>query len=215
MSELWFTCPPEALEYLAKKDRKLAEAIEVIGNIKRKVHSTPLHGLLHAIIGQQISGKAQESIWKRFESTFPGVEAFDIANSTFETIQACGVSQRKAGYIKKVASLFAAGELNHELLKDMSDEDLGKYLVQINGIGPWTAEMLLIFTFQRKNVLSFGDLGIQRGLRMLYHHKNITPHLFNRYKKRYSPWATIASFYLWEIAGGKYEQWTDPAAKKI
>lgn len=214
MPELWFECPPAALACLARKDKKMAEAMKIIGHIKRKAHSTPLRGLLHAIVGQQISGKAQDSIWARFESAFPGVDAAAIASAPLESIKACGVSQRKASYMKNVAGLFATGALSHESLKAMTDEDLRQCLVQLKGIGPWTAEMLLIFTFQRHNILSYGDLAIQRGLRMLYRHKNISPQLFNRYYKRYSPWATTASFYLWEIAGGKYPQWTDPVVKK-
>ncbi|MCF0247943.1 MAG: hypothetical protein HUJ86_04980, partial [Synergistes sp.] len=78
----------------------------------------------------------------------------------------------------------------------------------------WTAEMLLIFSLGRRDVLSFGDLGIQRGLRMLYRHKEITPAIFDRYRKRYSPCGTLASLYLWEISGGALPGLTDPAAEK-
>ncbi|MEG6523450.1 DNA-3-methyladenine glycosylase family protein [Desulfotomaculum sp. 1211_IL3151] len=87
----------------------------------------------------------------------------------------------------------------------MSDEDVCKRLSQIKGVGVWTAEMLMIFSMQRMNVISWGDMAIIRGLRMLYHHREITPKLFAKYKKRYSPYATVASLYLWQISHGACE----------
>ena len=91
-----------------------------------------------------------------------------------------------------------------KLLKTLSDEDVCKCLCKIKGIGIWTAEMLMIFSMQRPDILSYNDLAIIRGLKTLYRHKEITPAQFNKYKKRYSPYASVASLYLWEIAGGTY-----------
>lgn len=213
MAENFFAISEDALCHLARKDKKLAQAMEIIGPVKREIRPGALSGLLHAIIGQQISGKAQTAIWTRFLQTFPGLDAQAIADSCLETIQSCGVSKRKADFMQNIARQFALDTFNDEKLAAMNDEELASNLTNLKGIGSWTAEMLQIFTFQRQNILSFGDLGIQRGLRMLYRHREITPALHARYYKRYSPWATTASFYLWEIAGGTYPQWQDPLRK--
>jgi DNA-3-methyladenine glycosylase II len=95
----------------------------------------------------------------------------------------------------------------------MSDDEVCKRLCQIKGIGVWTAEMLMIFSMQRMDILSWGDIAIHRGLRMLYGRKKITPELFTKYKKRYSPYATVASLYLWHISSGACDGLVDCAAK--
>ena len=89
-------------------------------------------------------------------------------------------------------------------------------LCALDGIGVWTAEMLMIFSLQRKDVLSFGDLGIQTGMRMVHHHRRIPRALFEKYRRRYSPYNSIASLYFWEVAGGAIESMKDyaPKAKK-
>jgi DNA-3-methyladenine glycosylase II len=97
----------------------------------------------------------------------------------------------------------------------MADSEICKRLVEIKGIGVWTAEMLMTFSMQRPDILSWDDLAIHRGLRMLYRHRKITPALFAKYKRRYSPYASVASLYLWAIAGGACPSLTDPAQKKI
>jgi DNA-3-methyladenine glycosylase II len=123
-----------------------------------------------------------------------------IACVQAEELQACGMSMRKASYIQGVANSIIDGSLNLAELQSVSDEEVCKRLVHINGVGKWTAEMLMIFSMQRKDILSWGDLAIQRGMRNLYRHRKITPILFDKYKRRYSPYATIASLYLWAIS---------------
>ena len=87
-------------------------------------------------------------------------------------------------------------------------------LIKLKGIGKWTAEMIMIFSMQRMNILSYGDLAIVRGMRMLYHHREITPEKFNKYWRRYTPYASIVSFYLWAIASGEIPEMKDYAPKK-
>ena len=96
----------------------------------------------------------------------------------------------------------------------MSDEEVCAKLSELNGIGVWTAEMLMIFSMQRPNVLSYGDLAIHRGLRMVYQHRKIDKEKFNKYWKRYTPYASVASLYLWAVAGGAIDGMKDFAAKK-
>jgi len=84
----------------------------------------------------------------------------------------------------------------------MPDKEVCAKLSALDGVGVWTAEMLMIFSMQRPNVLSYGDLAIHRGLRMVYRHRKIDKAKFNRYWKRYTPYASVASLYLWAVAGG-------------
>ena len=96
----------------------------------------------------------------------------------------------------------------------MPDELVIQELSALKGIGVWTAEMIMTFCMQRPNIVSFGDLAILRGMRMLYRHKEIDRAKFEKYRKRYSPYGTVASLYLWAIAGGALPELTDPAQKK-
>ena len=95
----------------------------------------------------------------------------------------------------------------------LPDQEVIRVLSALPGIGVWTAQMLLIFCLQRPDVVSFGDLGIRRGMRMLYRHREIDRERFARYARRCSPYGTVASLYLWAIAGGAIPGLTDPAAR--
>ncbi len=212
-------CPPffsygqKELAHLSARDKKLAQVIEETGFIKRAIYPDPFAGLLRAIIGQQISGKAQESIWARFCALGCSTPQA-VLNLAVDDLRACGISARKAECIRTVAIRFASGALSEPELAAMEDAHLLERLVSLRGIGPWTAHRLLIFTFHRKNVLSHGDLGIQRGLCALHHHRALTPQLCNRYHRLYTPYATIASFYLWELAGKAKKTGRAPAKSR-
>ncbi|HOS18674.1 MAG TPA: DNA-3-methyladenine glycosylase 2 family protein, partial [Clostridia bacterium] len=101
-----------------------------------------------------------------------------------------------------------------EALRDMPDQEVIQRLSALSGIGVWTAEMLMIFCMQRPDIVSYGDLAIHRGMRMLYHHRGIDRNLFEKYARRYSPYGTVASLYLWAIAGGAIPEMCDYAPKK-
>jgi len=124
-----------------------------------------------------------------------------------------GISFRKADYILAFARMVEEGEVDLESLRKKDDKTVIRELVQVPGIGPWTAQMLLIFSLGRPDVLSYGDFGILRGMRMVYRHKKIDASRFARYQKRYSPYGTTASLYLWAVAGGAIAELDDPAKK--
>jgi len=170
--------------------------------------------LVISIVGQQISAKAAVTVWARISELANPVNADKIASVPVEELQKCGISVRKASYIKEIANTVLSGDLDLDALYDMTDSEVCKRLSQIRGIGVWTAEMLLTFSMQRPDIMSWDDLAIHRGLRMLYRHRKITPALFAKYKRRYSPHGTVASLYLWAIAGGACPELTDPAQKK-
>ncbi len=200
---MYFEYGEKELAYLAMKDPKLGEAIEQIGMVKREVMPDLFTAIVYNIVGQQISSAALDTVWGRLEEKLNHeVTPDSILALSEEELQSVGISFRKVSYIRKFAGKVQDGSFSLEELKDLSDEEVINRLVTLDGIGRWTAEMLLIFSLQRPDVLSYGDLGIQRGMRMLYHHRNIDPKKFNKYKRRYSPYGTVAGLYLWEISGG-------------
>lgn len=199
--------------YLKAKDKALSKVIDEIGLVRRQIIPDIFMALVNSVIGQQISTKAHITVWERAQVMFAPFTPEHIASLPVETLQTCGISMRKAGYIKDIAVSAASGRLNLEELHIMDDDAVCRRLSELNGIGVWTAEMLMTFSMQRKDVLSWGDLAIHRGLRMLYRHRKVTPALFAKYKKRYSPYASVASLYLWELAGGVCEGYADPVQK--
>lgn len=205
----------EEIEYLKSKDPALGKAIEEIGHVQREVIPDLFMALVNSIIGQQISTKAQETVWARFQAMFTPVTPEHIDTIPADKLQTCGISMRKASYIKEIADSIMDDSLDLAGLQTMSDEDVCKRLSQIKGVGVWTAEMLMIFSMRRMDVISWGDMAIIRGLRMLYHHREITPKLFAKYKKRYSPYATVASLYLWQISHGACAELVDLAPKVV
>ena len=136
-----------------------------------------------------------------------------IAGLEKETLQRFGITFKKAEYIWEAAKKVVNGDLDIEKLKSLQDNEVCKELVKLDGIGVWTAEMLLIFSMRRPNILSFGDLAILRGMRMVYHHRQISKKLFEKYKKRLSPYASVASLYFWAVAGGAVPEMKDYATK--
>lgn len=190
------------IDYLKKKDKKLAEVIDRIGLIEREVMPDLFAALMNSIVGQQISMKAADTIWSRMLKRFGEITPENINAATVLEVQQCGLSMRKAGYIKGICDAVLSGELNIAEIPELSDEEIIKRLSSLHGVGVWTAEMLLIFSMERPNVVSWGDLAIRRGMMMLYHHRKLDKAKFEKYKRRYSPYGTVASLYLWAIAVG-------------
>lgn len=214
----YFVYGEKEIGHLKARDRRLGEVMEMIGPVRREVIPDLFEALIHAIVGQQISTKAQQTIWSRLRSALgSGLGAITprVIHETSEAhLQAFGLSFRKVGYMKAAAAKILNGELDVEALRRMDDATLCAALSRLPGVGVWTAEMLMTFSLQRPHVMSFGDLGIHRGLRMLYRHRRIERGLFEKYRRRYAPYATVACLYLWAVAGGAVEGLTDPAPGK-
>lgn len=209
----YFEYGTKEIEYLKLRDAALSKAIDEIGPLYREIIPDMFMALVNSIIGQQISTKAQETVWARFQALFGPVTPEHIGSISAEELQKCGISMKKASYIKEIADNILDGALDPAELQAMSDADVCKRLSQIKGVGVWTAEMLMIFSMQRMDIISWNDMAILRGLRMLYRHREITPKLFEKYRKRYSPYATVASLYLWQISHGACAGLVDNAPK--
>ncbi len=210
-AEPLFRYEEEEISALKRRDKRLAALIEAVGPIERTVIPDLFTALVHAIVGQQISTKAHETVWRRMQEQLGEITPQTILRLTPEALQAFGLSSRKAAYIRSAARKIDSGAFDIEALQQLPDDEVCARLVELDGVGVWTAEMLMIFSMQRRDVLSYGDLGIRRGLRMLYRHREIDRARFARYRKRYSPCASIASLYLWALAGGAVAGVTDPA----
>ena len=210
----YFPYGNEEIAYLAQKDAKLGWAISRIGLIQRPVEPNLFEAVVSSIAGQQISGKALATIWGRIQKRFVPLTPETLAAAPLEELQQCGMPLRKASCIQGMAQAVLQGELALDSLQVLPDAEVQNQLTRLKGIGPWTAEMLLIFSLERQDVVSFGDLAIQRGMRMLSRHRTITPKLFDKYRRRYSPYGSVASLYLWAIAGGAIPELTDPAWSK-
>lgn len=192
--------------YLKSRDRILGFAIDQIGHINREVIPDPFAALIRLIVDQQISIKAAETIWQRFLVKFGEITAQKLLALAPEEIQALGLTMKKAVYIHEAAQKVQSGLLDLKVLQYKTDQDICSELTRLNGVGPWTAEMLMIFSMQRPNVISYRDLAIHRGLRKLYGHREIGIRLFEKYKRIYTPFSTVASLYLWAIAGGALDK---------
>lgn len=211
---MYFTYGDKEIEYLKKKDKVLGEIIDQIGHVYREVDTDLFSAVVHHIVGQQISTKAQATIWNRMREEFGSINAESIGEADRSKLQSFGISFRKAEYIKDFADKVRKGEFDPDEVSLLPDKEAIVQLSSLKGIGVWTAEMILLFCLQRPDIFSFDDLAIQRGLRMVYHHRKIDKKLFEKYRRRFSPYCSVASLYLWAVAGGVIPGMKDYAPKK-
>jgi len=194
------------LENLAKIDPVMSKLMKHIGPIELKPRRLPpFQSIIHAIIHQQLSGHVAGAIYNRFVSLF-GKGKFptpeQIKEIDFETMRGSGLSKSKTVYIKEVAEMALNGLIPS--LKEcdkLSDEEIKDRLTKIKGVGSWTVEMLLIFNFGRLDVLPIHDLGVRKGFQLAYKKRKLpTPEQLERFGRKWKPYRTIATLYLWGAA---------------
>ena len=188
------------IAHLKRKCKKLGKAIDRLGFIQRETKLNPFEALIHSIVGQQISIGAVKTIWSRFQALVGEVTPQNILNADSAAIQKCGLTNRKVGYILGIAKAAYTGEVDFNSLSNFTDEEIIRKLTSLDGIGVWTVEMLLIHSLCRPNVISYNDLAIRRGMMKLYGLKSLSKAQFERYKKRYIPYSSTASIYLWALS---------------
>ena len=206
---MYFAYGERELSYLRQKDKRLSVVMDRIGHIDRAVDPDLFSSVVHHIIGQQISTKAQATIWQRIHDTLGSINAETILKAGVPALQALGMTFRKAEYITDFAEKIHTGAFRLDEVARMNDEDAIRALSSLKGIGVWTAEMILLFCMQRPDIFSYDDLAIRRGLRMVYHHREIDRERFERYRRRFSPYGSVASLYLWAVAGGAIPEMQD------
>ncbi|MGM0395733.1 MAG: DNA-3-methyladenine glycosylase family protein [Bacillota bacterium] len=190
-------------EYLSKRDPVIRDLIEKYGHIQREINPDPFSALVGSIISQQISTKAAETVEARLLVKAGELSPDKLWRMSEEEIQECGLSFRKAGYIKGIAQAAVEGKVDFEGLREMENHEIVESLVCLKGVGKWTAEMMLIFSYQRMDVLSFDDLGIRRGLSRAYGLEEIRKEQHDRFRELFSPYGTVASLYIWEESSNK------------
>ena len=191
----------QSVRYLAKRDPVIKKLIKQIQLQPLKARRNHFESLISSVISQQLSVKAARTIKKRFVDLFGKkfpVPAEVLAMS-FERLRTSGLSGSKISYIKNIAETVESGAVDFKKLKKLSDEEIITELVKIKGIGRWSAEMFLIFSLNRPNVFSHGDLGLKNAVKKLY---SIDPKLhsgkLNKLLDTWHPHASTASRYLWK-----------------
>ena len=191
--------------FLLKADKVLAELMRERGPIdpetdRRGSRPDPFQALLRAIVGQQLSTKAARSIWERVAETLGSqtpTPAQVLAHDP-DGLRGAGLSRSKVSFMRDLADRIENGRLDLESLKDLSDEDVIADLIEVKGIGQWTAEMFLMFHLARPDVVSMGDLGIRRAIQIAYGLDELPgPTEMERISEPWRPHRTLACLYLW------------------
>jgi DNA-3-methyladenine glycosylase II len=154
--------------------------------------------LLRSIVGQQISVKAAQSVWNKVLIEVVPMKPTTVIEKSVESLRACGLSGRKVEYAKDLAVKFHDGSLAVASWPELDDEIIIEHLITIRGIGRWTAEMFLMFHLLRPNIFPKDDLGLQKGIAVAYKKKYpMSDRQLEIFRKKYHPWGTVASWYLW------------------
>jgi DNA-3-methyladenine glycosylase II len=194
----WF----KAKVYLAKKDKTMSRLIknyqspsETILTSRRNI----FFSLCKSIIGQQISVAAANAVFSRFKKKCNNrINSKEVSKLTFSQLKSCGLSRQKALGIKSLAKKLIDKSFNPKLISSMNDEEAIIYLSSLRQIGRWSAEMILLFTYNRSNIWPIQDIGLLRAISKNYKKKYLPPEKFvNKLKKKFSPYCSVATWYLW------------------
>lgn len=202
----------EAERHLARSDPLLARLIKHHGpcGIGRK-RSDPFRVLASAIIGQQLSTKAADTIEARVRKTLGAEKTLTpthFAGADIPRLRACGLSNAKSKWLLALAEAAASGSLDFKKICRMDDAALMQVLDDLPGIGQWTAEMMLIFAFDRLDVFSMGDAGLRRSVNLMYNKgRKLSDARTLKLTATWAPYRSIASWYLWRVADGDNTSW--------
>jgi DNA-3-methyladenine glycosylase II len=192
--EYWQT----AIEYLATRDRVMANLIATYPQEMMINYHNPFGTLLRAIVGQQISVKAANKICDRLESLLGSFSPDLYLIATENDLRECGLSRPKIRYITNIARALEDGTLTPLNWSAMSDREVAQQLMSIPGIGPWTAEMFLIFHLHRADILPLGDIGLIRAIEVHYAAGNrLNKAEIETISQHWKPYRTVATWYLW------------------
>jgi DNA-3-methyladenine glycosylase II len=192
-------------EYWNRAKRELARNDAVMGAIIRRhprVHLTPrgdpFHTLARSIVGQQISVKAAQAVWGRLCGTLSAITPAQVMSVGPPAMLACGLSRRKVEYVRDLAEHFRAGRIVPGRWSAMRDDEVIAELIEVRGIGRWTAEMFLMFNLLRPDVLPIDDLGLQRAVSLAYRAgRKLSERGLLRISEAWRPWRSVATWYLW------------------
>lgn len=191
----------EAIDHVSMSDPIMASVIQAVGPYGLKTDASPFRMLVRSITGQQLSVKAAATIWRRLVN-LNGSSRISPASlnrlSDFD-LRAAGVSHAKIRSIRDITDAFGSRRITASHLKTLNDDSVKSELIKLQGVGPWTADMFLMFALGRPDVFPIGDLGIVQALQAFYPIRN-TPNAqyFQRLAERWRPYRSLASWYCWQ-----------------
>ena len=188
-----------AKKYLSKKDNVMKILIKKYDDTTLSTRKDIFYSLCKSIIGQQISVAAANSVFKKFNNACKGkITPKNVKKIGMNKLKKCGLSKQKAQGIKELSIKFIDKSFNPKLIKKMNDEEAIQYLSTLRQIGRWSAEMILLFTFNRSNIWPVQDIGLLRAISNNYKKKYLPPQKFVVYlKNKFSPYCSVATWYLW------------------
>jgi len=192
----------KAKRYLSKKDKVMSKLIKSYQGPSEKVLTTRKNiffSLCKSIIGQQISVSAANSVFLKFKKKCNNkINPKEVSKLTFSQLKSCGLSRQKVLGIKSLAKQMINKTFKPNLIIKMSDDDAIEYLSRLRQIGKWSAEMILLFTYNRSNIWPIQDIGLLRAISKNYNKKYLPPEKFVfLLKKRFTPYCSVATWYLW------------------
>jgi len=194
----------EAIQHLCRADKTLARLVKQVGpcTLKPKNRRAPFEALVHAVVHQQLNGTAAKSILKRVLALYPGKRfptPQDLLETADEQLRGAGLSRAKTAAVKDIAAKTLTGVVpGARAIAQMGDAEILERLIGVRGVGPWTVEMLLMFTLGRKDVLPATDYGVRKGFAITYGRDDLpSPKELLEYGERWRPHRTTAAWYLW------------------
>jgi DNA-3-methyladenine glycosylase II len=188
----------EATRDLAARDAVLSKLAGRYPSLVVRSRGDAFSTLARAIVGQQISVKAAQSVWHRLVTEFAEMSPAHVCTADATRLRTCGLSAQKAAYLMDLAQQFSSGALDPDHWNALDDEALIAELTQVKGIGRWTAEMFLIFYMARPDVLPLDDVGLQRAMSLHYNTgRPLSKLKMRRIGKGWAPWRSVATWYLW------------------
>jgi len=198
-----------ALRHLSNADKRMEKLIDKFGPPNFNLMNNYYESLIRSIVYQQLSGKSASIIYERFLDLFVFdiyPEPKDILAVSIETLRSSGLSYQKVNYIRDLSEKWQDGTMNLTDIDSMTDEEISSELIKVKGIGQWTADMFLMFTLGRPDVFPFGDLGIQKGIMIITNMNRLpTQKEMERKTKKWQPYRTVASWYLWKLVDGPFK----------
>tara|TARA_B100000131_G_scaffold287400_1_gene297979 strand:- start:162 stop:788 length:627 start_codon:yes stop_codon:yes gene_type:complete len=189
----------KAKKYLSKKDRTMKLLIKKYSDANLTTRKDVFFSLCKSIIGQQISVAAANSVFLKFKKKCKSrINPTKVASLKYYELKKCGLSKQKVRGIMELSKKFLDKSFNPKLIKSMSDEEAIEYLSELRQIGRWSAEMILLFTFNRSNIWPVQDIGLLRAISNNYNKKYLPPKKFvSDLQKKFSPYCSVATWFLW------------------
>ena len=189
---------PKAIKILSRKDKVLKKLILKYNDKFLTTRKDIFYSLCKSIIGQQISVLAANSVFRKFKNKTKKINPTNVSKLTLNQLKSCGLSRQKALGIKELSLKFVKKEFNPKLILKMNDEEAIEYLSTLRQIGRWSAEMILLFTYNRSNIWPLQDIGLLRAISNNYKKRYLPPKSFlDKLYKKFSPFCSVATWYLW------------------